>query len=324
MRRGCAAGVSAILLAAVAGFAGTAPAQAGVFDRSGVGTTAAQFLKLSATARGSAMGEAMTALADDASALYWNPAGLIDVSSKTVIFTHTSYLADSFYDYAAYAQNFGDTGAFGVSLQYMNHGSISQTDTSGVDIGTFSPYDAAVSLGFASYISGLNKYPRERFVLGVSAKLVTSKITGQDSTITADAGILSPWLFGERVRLGLAVNNAMGALKFEDDSYQLPLMIKFGARMQPYSAWDITADLVAPVDNYPYLAAGTEIRMPVTDVLRVDLRAGANTRAISDYAGFRNVSFGVGLSGRQLACDYSMSPFGELGDAHRLTLKFSF
>lgn len=297
---------------------------AGNFERGGVGTTAAQFLKLSATARGSAMGEAMTAIADDSSALFWNPAGLINVTSRTVVFTHASYLAGSYYDYAAYGQDFGDMGAFGVGVQYMNHGGITQTDASGVDVGNFNPYDIALSLGFASYISGFNKYPEERFVLGVAAKIVSCKITGQDSTISADAGILSPWYLGNRLRLGVAASNIIGGLQFEDDTYRLPFNAKFGMRLRVTKIWDFTTDIAAPIDNYPYFAAGTEMRIPVLEKLRMDLRAGFNTRAMNDYSGFRNISFGMGLAGTLFSFDYSLSPFGEIGDAHRFTLKTSF
>lgn len=302
-----------------------APAALGAaFSRSNVGTTTGQFLKFSPTARGSAMGEAMTALADDASALYWNPAGLVDVTSNSVVFTHTSYLADSFYDYAAYAHNFGETGSMGVSVQYMNYGAITRTDTSGVDVGEFTPYDVAVSLGFASYISGFNKYPWERFALGVSAKMISSKITQEDHTITADAGIISPWFLYRRLRFGLGMSNALGALKYDEDSFNLPFTLKAGVLLRPVEWLDLSCDAVAPIDNAAYFAAGIEIRRQVIEKLRVDLRAGYNNRAATDYSGFRNASFGIGLAGGALSCDYALSPFGELGDAHRLTFKFGF
>ena len=47
------------------------------------GTTTANFLKLGAGARAEAMGGAYAAVADDATALYWNPAGLTRISLPT-------------------------------------------------------------------------------------------------------------------------------------------------------------------------------------------------------------------------------------------------
>jgi hypothetical protein len=301
-----------------------APCFAGSFDRSGVGTTAAQFLKLSATARGSALAECMTVLADDASALYWNPAALIEIQKRSVVFTHAAYIADTYYDYAAYGQKFGDMGAFGASIQYMNHGNLTGTNASGIETGSFTPYDLAVSMGFSSYISGFNKYPEERFVLGVSAKVISSKIVNQDSTITMDAGILTPWLMNNRFRMGLTAQNIMGGLRFGNETSKMPFLGKLGGRVRLLSMWDLLFDVAAPVDNYPYASAATEIRVNVLENLRVDLRAGATTRAASDLDGLRNVSFGLGFAGSTLGLDYAFNPFGDLGNAHRVTLKVSF
>ena len=45
-----------------------------------VGTTIANFLKIGVGPRAVAMGSAFSAVANDASAVYWNPAGIISVS----------------------------------------------------------------------------------------------------------------------------------------------------------------------------------------------------------------------------------------------------
>ena len=59
-----------------------------------VGISAFQFLKLGAGARGVAMGESFVAVANDASALYWNPAGMVQFNQDQVIASHTEYLVD--------------------------------------------------------------------------------------------------------------------------------------------------------------------------------------------------------------------------------------
>jgi len=301
-----------------------AAAAAGDFSREAVGTSAAQFLKLAVSARGAALGEAYSALADDASALYWNPAGLIKVSSNSVVLMHNSYLADSNFEYASYARKISDTGVWAVSVQYLNSGSITQTDTSGVETGNFSPYDLAVSMGFASYVSGFNKYPEQRVVLGVSAKIVSSKIINRDTTVSADMGLLLPWLFEDRFQAALVVQNFTGKLRFREDSFSLPLTLKLGTRTRLAKYWDVTADAAAPRDNYPYLAMGTEVRLPFSKTFRAALRAGANTRAFEDYDGLRQISCGLGISAGAMAVDYAFNPFGELGNSHRISMTFTF
>ena len=86
------------------------------FSSSAKGTTAADFLQLGVGGRAMGLGGAYTAVADDASALYWNPAGLTSVEKRDVTFMHAQYLQSSFYDYAAYAQNLGKYGAFGAGF----------------------------------------------------------------------------------------------------------------------------------------------------------------------------------------------------------------
>src|SRR4030043_1749296 len=64
-----------------------------------VGTTAAQFLKISAGALPICMGGAYTALATDILAVYWNPAGLSRiVGNGEAVFNHAEWLAETDYE----------------------------------------------------------------------------------------------------------------------------------------------------------------------------------------------------------------------------------
>ncbi|MBU2531062.1 MAG: UPF0164 family protein [Elusimicrobia bacterium] len=64
------------------------------FNKKAIGTTSADFLNLPIGARAAAMGGAYTAISEDASAIYWNPAGLVQISKLSVIFMRTAYVAD--------------------------------------------------------------------------------------------------------------------------------------------------------------------------------------------------------------------------------------
>ena len=63
------------------------------------GEAGAQFLKIGAGARACAMGEAFTGIADDPSAIYWNPAGLTQMNSAQIIAMQNFYLLDMSYQY---------------------------------------------------------------------------------------------------------------------------------------------------------------------------------------------------------------------------------
>src|SRR5208282_3538836 len=92
------------------------------FSSAANGTTGADFLNLAVDARAVGMGGAYSAVAPDATALYWNPAGLTNIGAYSASVMHAPYIASSYFDYAAYGQNLGKYGAFGVSWQYFSLG----------------------------------------------------------------------------------------------------------------------------------------------------------------------------------------------------------
>ena len=54
-----------------------------------VGTSAAQFMKIGVGARATAMGESFVAVSNDASAIFWNPAGIASLTTNEVLLVHT-------------------------------------------------------------------------------------------------------------------------------------------------------------------------------------------------------------------------------------------
>ncbi|MDD2805414.1 MAG: PorV/PorQ family protein [Elusimicrobiales bacterium] len=316
-----AALLPALLLAALAG---PVPAAGAGFDAGSAGTSSGQFLKIAAGARGAALGEAYSALADDAFALDWNPAGLINIKKNSMVMMHSPYLSGSFVDYFAYGETAGEVGSWGVSFKYMNYGKIDRTDSSGIVLGDFAPYDTAVGVGFACYITGFNKEPEERFVLGATGKFVKSKIISDDNTVSADIGLNMPYMFDNRFRMSLVAQNIMGTLRYDKEEAPLPLILRFGTLTRLSEYLDLTADLVAARDGIPFAAVGAEVKVPVYKDLDFALRAGANTRAVTDLGGLRNVSLGGGVRFTDYRLDYAFSPFGDLGTVHRISAGLTF
>src|SRR3954471_8079340 len=89
----------------------------------GPGTTTADLLKIPVGVRAVGMGEAFTAMADDSSALYWNPAGMSLTNQKEATFMHSSLIEGVHYEHLGFVAP-GDSYAFGTNFSYLGYGDI--------------------------------------------------------------------------------------------------------------------------------------------------------------------------------------------------------
>ena len=76
---------------------------------------AGEFLSLGAGARALGMGGSFVAIADDATATYWNPAGLGGLDRTEITFMHAGVFGLDSYDFLNYVRPVGGAGAFGLS-----------------------------------------------------------------------------------------------------------------------------------------------------------------------------------------------------------------
>ncbi|MCI0636631.1 MAG: PorV/PorQ family protein, partial [Actinobacteria bacterium] len=89
-----------------------------IFEK--VGTVGAQFLKIGVGARAAAMGEAFTPIADDATALYWNPAGIARLEGNQITLNHASWPAEIGHEFVGSVFTYGAIpGTFGVSMNVL-------------------------------------------------------------------------------------------------------------------------------------------------------------------------------------------------------------
>ena len=112
------------------------------------------FLKLGVGGRACAMGEAFTAISDDGSASYWNPAGLGNIGKSTLHFTHTEWVMDSRFEYISGVIPF-NFGVISSHITYLTSGEIEGRNEYGEET---SPYDNTyMSLG-ASYGKEITRF----------------------------------------------------------------------------------------------------------------------------------------------------------------------
>ena len=293
------------------------PALGSSFSASARGTTGAEFLNLGAGARAASMGQASAAVADDASAIYWNPAAMTRVAHRSATLMHAAYVNASFFDYAGYVQNEGKLGAFGMAIQYFSAGKINQTDDTGASVGSFNPYDMALYWSYAREVAGIS--------VGVTAKLVDSNILNTASAGAADIGLLSPRYLDGRLQLAFtAVNLGGDTLVYDQEGAQLPLTLRLGAALTPFRDLRFALDAVMPKSDNPYVATGMEYWLKNDGDWRFAGRAGFNSQTVGSIDGFTGVSLGFGVASRVASFDYAFVPLGGLGQAHRISLTSYF
>lgn len=300
-------GGASLLLSAGIGWAGSTS------DR---GTSSGEFLKIPVSARSSALGGAVTAVTGEAGVLAWNPAGMAESDKRQVLLSHAPSPEGTATSNVYFVHPVG-AGAWGVGVAYFSAGAIDETEpTAGATVGTFHPSDAAATVGYARNVAGWD--------LGLAVKGVQSKIVESDSTLTVDGGILSPKFWQERLRLGVSALNTGGSLQLGNTARPLPLQIAVGVGLTPNEKWTLSSDVKFPRDNDPFYCVGAEGVYPLGAEWRFAGRAGwegAMDTGLGDFAGF-NIGFGV--SKGALGLDYAISPMGDLGQAHRISLTSSF
>jgi len=281
---------------------------------SGPGTTTGELLKIPLGARAIGMGEAYTALSDDSSSLYWNPAGMSFVTQKEASFMHSSLIESVHLEQLSFVAP-GDSYAFGTNLSYLGYGDISGYDNSGNATGNVSAYSYLLN-------GGISRLINDSLSLGLSAGLLHETLD-QDAanTFEVNGGALyqlSAHPFGANYNLGLSVQNLGPGLKFVSDRDPLPRKINFGIAALGIKEKPInmTADVTVPNDNNTYVSLGSEYWFHEIIALRLGY-AGANNEG-------KGLRVGLGLKYANFLFDYAYGGFGDFGAMQRISLAMRF
>ncbi len=164
------------------------------------GEAAVPFLLISPAPRASALGESGAGIADDASAMFYNPAGLAFQHGYEVSLSHSSWLpqlqlSDLFYENLYFkAEMPSISGTIGASIIYMNYGEFNRTGEAGPEVlGTFRSFEMAGAVGYSTLIT-------DELAIGINLRFIYSKLAdmgaGQEqgkgiaSTVSADIALL--------------------------------------------------------------------------------------------------------------------------------------
>ena len=318
-------------------------------ELSKVATSMAQFLKLGAGARGTAMGDAYTSHVKDISAMYWNPAGMQKIDGNAVGLSRTQLFAGITLDYLGAVYSVDASTSIGVSVLYLNSGEM-DLNTIAEPEGTGQTFDAASTALGISVARSLT----DRFDLGVTIKLVTERLYREEaSTLAFDVGSqFDTGIYG--MKLGMSLANFGGKMKLDGPDLDRPYYnentdadYEAGSRLKT-EEWPIplvfrlgiAADIMGSnseiiKDEHNRITVVIEGNDPVDHYLRYNfgmeyewnevfaLRAGhkGNYDEAKWTAGFGMDFSKLGVDAR---LDYAFNDYGMLGPVHNYSIEFKF
>jgi len=339
------------LLLVFALFINVSAQKSGVFSNSGtnIGTSAAAFLEIGVGARAQSMGGAFVSLADDATAMYWNPAGIGKISGFEASFIHVNWLLGTNYDYTGIVTPIGGIFVLGVNTTVFG------TDEQPVRVvgqeeGTgefYSAQDLAVGITLALNLT-------DRFSFGFNTKYINQRIWNSSAIgFAIDVGGMyatqfdglqmgfSISNFGTDMRLsGRDIRNVIDSdilnegvenipVSYETDSFTLPLLFRFGVSykrplISEQTDLILAVDLLHPNNDEETINLGAEYIM----LSKFALRAGYRSLFLSDRTSGLSLGAGINVSPSRstmnLVIDYGYVDWGILNTVHNFSLGLKF
>src|SRR5574341_1092789 len=189
------------------------------------GKTGLAFMKVGVGARQVALGSAATSLRDDASQMFWNPAGVALSEGKTqLMFMYNKWIADLGHYAAGVTHDFGSLGTFGAGyIGFGKSGIPADRDVSDTETAeTYDYFDAALQVTYAKKFT-------DRLALGLTVKFINESIDNQSAGAFAiDFGSAYQIDF-HNITIGARVNNLGSDVKFYNQTWPIPLVFSFGA-----------------------------------------------------------------------------------------------
>jgi hypothetical protein len=293
-----------------------------------VGTAGAQFLKIGVGARAVGMGETFVAVADDATAIWWNPAGVARITQEGQSFltlNHSTWPADLSHEFVGYAFTYRALpGAYAFSSTIL------QMDP--IPVRTeYSPQGTGETFDAGSFNLALTwaKNLIDRFAFGLTAKYIHLGLEDENADgFVVDIGTLY-YTDYKTIRIGMAIQSLGPSMTFIDEAFPMPTTFKVGAAMDVYQATDhnlLTAfEFDHPADNAERASFGAEYTLKrwqpsVTLQVRGGYRYNRDEEAAT--AGF-GVEFPTG-SASWMRVDYAWSQMGFLDDTHKFSAELRF
>ena len=302
-----------------------------------VAQTGLQFLKVDVGARPAGMGGAFMMVGNDASAMFYNPAGMARMESGFDLFAgNVAWIGGIQYYATGLAKALGNWGTVGLSAIYCDYGDdIAGTrvssndkgyeDTGNIDVGAY-----AVGLSYARsltnkfMVGGQIKFAQERLgenILVANGAVVKNKVSG----VAYDFGTIFYPGF-KSFRIGMSIRNFSNQFKYQQYAFQLPLTFTLGVAMDVLDFLGehgnpllVAVDAIHPRDYTERINVGAEYEFMKLVAVRAGYRYNYDEEGLCAGIGVKHSFGGFGVK-----FDYAYSDFGIFDTVNRFSMGISF
>lgn len=308
------------------------------------GSTGGTFQKIWVGARSAGMGGAYSALANDITSLYWNPAGIAQLQGTNVGASYTRWFADVTHNFIGAVMPISEKYRVGVSLTVVDYGSMERaTLQKDYNAGTFNANDLALGVSLAGALS-------ERFSFGATVKYVRNAILDLSADgLAFDAGSLYQTDF-YNMKISMALSNLGGERAFQGNSlsllatnddfnsvqrpldtrlatnpFPIPLTFRIGAATDIFQGtvedqiMNVALDFAAHSDGPETFNLGAEYLWNNLLALRAGYAFNQDQLGLGAGIGLRYKS--EDFNGN---VDYAINPTSSLGLIHRISIAAMF
>ncbi len=295
------------------------------------GTSSAQFLKIGVGGRATAMGDAFVAVADDATALYWNPAGIVQLEKNQLTLSHIDWLVDIKHEFIGYVHKLNSTNSIGFQFTSLHTQDMPVTTE-------FQPRGTGEYFSFGDILFGVT-YARkftDKFSFGATLKYFDETLDNLSMNgVLVDLGTYYKIGIGS-ARFAVAVTNFGGQLTpsgsikrhvgspvTDFQSFNPPTLFRIAYAQEVFenekSKLTSSIQLSHPNDNSENINIGLEYWWDKQISLRGGYKLNVDEESLSLGAGLN-----TSISGYNVAIDYSYSNFSILGDVNRFSFNIGF
>ena len=294
------------------------------------GVDAMPHLRLGAGARSIGLGGAFTAIADDATATVWNPAGLGSAADLSINLSTQQLDLDRSHNFIALTKALGSAGSIGLAVTNAGVSGIQQYDKNERYGGEFDYSTNAYSL---SYGVGLGN-----FSIGLTGRMLMDSFGAADVESASGFGGVDVGLMGHALHIDIGeekvptfhygiVAKYLGAALGEDT---VPMVVNLGVAYNLYMgnvvtfAADLEQEFVNLDESATSLRLGAEYTILTYKSTALSIRGGVRaSRDVQNLFG----GFGVNIGGLQI--DYAIqdgmaSEIQGVGSTHFASLSYRY